>query len=170
MLFFLLPINFPNSSSLTESTSVYARYLKPHFSLSQPKALLSKAFGYLSKFCRASCPEVSQFSFCSSFTSIGYLAATAKYTSSTATGPDRVRYPMLKHLLCSGMNLLLYIFSLCWPMLFFPLPRSLLLLLPFTKRENLSTYLFAFGLSSHLLCPKAVRKCHTIPFTLFSGV
>ena len=33
--------NFPNCSSPRESTSVYAAYLRSHFSISQPKALLS---------------------------------------------------------------------------------------------------------------------------------
>ena len=35
--------NFPNCSSLGESASVYAAYLRSHFSVSQPKALHSKA-------------------------------------------------------------------------------------------------------------------------------
>ena len=48
--------NFPNCSSPRESASVYAVYLRSHFSVSQPKAPLSRAKGYLSKLCRATCP------------------------------------------------------------------------------------------------------------------
>ena len=40
--------NFPNCSSPRESASVYAAYLRSHFSVSQPKALRSRARGYLS--------------------------------------------------------------------------------------------------------------------------
>ena len=39
----------PNCSSPRESASVYAAYLRSHFSVSQPKALRSKARGYLSE-------------------------------------------------------------------------------------------------------------------------
>ena len=41
--------NFPNCSSPRDSASVYAAYLRSHFSVSQPKALLSGARGYLTK-------------------------------------------------------------------------------------------------------------------------
>ena len=40
--------------------------------------------------------------------------------SSTATGPDNVAYPVLKHLLCSGMHLVLHIFDLSGSLHFFP--------------------------------------------------
>ena len=52
----------------------------------------------------------SHSSFCSPFTPVEFLAA-AFYT---ATGPDKVAYPMLNHLPRSGMDLLLYIFNLSW--------------------------------------------------------
>ena len=41
--------NFPNCFSPRESVLVYAAYLKSHFSVSQPKALRSRAKGYLSE-------------------------------------------------------------------------------------------------------------------------
>ena len=41
--------NFPNCSSPWESALVYAAYLRSHFSISQPKALRSRARGYLSE-------------------------------------------------------------------------------------------------------------------------
>ena len=50
--------NFPNCSS-RESASVYADYLRSHFSVSQPKALRSRSRGYLTELRRATCPEVS---------------------------------------------------------------------------------------------------------------
>ena len=51
--------NFPNCSSPRESASVYAAYLRCHFSVSQPKALRSRARGYLSELRRATCSEES---------------------------------------------------------------------------------------------------------------
>ena len=47
--------NFPNCSSPRESASVYASYLKSHFSVSQPKTLSSRARDYFSELRRATC-------------------------------------------------------------------------------------------------------------------
>ena len=44
-------LNFPNCSSPRELASVYAAYLRSHFSVSQPMALHSRARGYLSELC-----------------------------------------------------------------------------------------------------------------------
>ena len=46
---------FPNCCSPRESASVYAAYLRSHFSVSQPKALRSRARGYLSELRRVTC-------------------------------------------------------------------------------------------------------------------
>ena len=104
--------NFPNCSSPRKSASVYAAYLSSHFSISQPKALRSRARGYLSELRRATCPEESHSSFCSPFTLAEFHAAASSLSSSTAIGPDKVAYPMLKHLPRSGMDfrfILLYL-------------------------------------------------------------
>ena len=112
--------NFPNCFSLRESASVYAAYLKFHFSISQPKALHSRAIGYLSELRRATCSEESHSSFCSPFSLAEFLAAASNLSSSSTTGPDKVAYPMPKHLPRSGMDFLLYIFNLSWSSHFFP--------------------------------------------------
>ena len=56
----------------------------------------------------------SHSSFCSLFSPAEFHAAASSLTPSTATGPDKVAYPMLKHLPRSGMDLLLYIFNFSW--------------------------------------------------------
>ena len=112
--------NFPNCSSPRESASVYAAYLRSHFSLSQPKALRSRARGHLSELRRATCLEESHSSFCSSFSLAEFHAAASNLSSSSATGPDKVVYPMLKHLPRSGMDFLLHIFNLSWSSHSFP--------------------------------------------------
>ena len=55
-----------------------------------------------------------------SFLSRGISCGCSSLSSSTATGPDKVSYPMLKHILRSGMDLLLYIFNLSWSSHSFP--------------------------------------------------
>ena len=112
--------NFPNCSSPSESASVYAAYLRSHFSVSQPKALLSRARGYLSELRRVTFPVESHSSFCSPFSPTEFHAAASNLFSSTATGPDKVAYPMLKHLPRSDMDFLLHIFNLSWSSHSFP--------------------------------------------------
>ena len=111
--------NFPNCSP-RESASVYAAYLRSHFSVSQPKTLHSRARGYLPELRRATCPEDSSLSFCFPSFPAEFLAAASILSSSTATDPDKVAYPMLKHLPRSGMDILLHIFNLSWTLHSFP--------------------------------------------------
>ena len=103
-----------------ESASVYAAYLRSHFSVSQPKTLCSRARSCLSELRQATCPEESYSSFCSPFFPAEFLAAASNLTYSTATGPDNVAYPMLKHLPRPGMDFLFHIFNLSWILHSFP--------------------------------------------------
>ena len=112
--------NFLNCSSPREAASVYAAYLRSHFSVSQLKALRSRTRGYLTELRRATCPEESRSSFCSPFSPAELLAAASNLSSSTATGPDKVAYPMLKHLPRSGMDFHLRILNLSWSSHSFP--------------------------------------------------
>ena len=95
---------------------VFGDYLRCHFSVSQPKTLCSRAKGYLSELRRATCAVEAYCSFCSPFSS----ATATNLSSFTASGPDKVAYPMLKHLPRSGMDFLLHIFNLSWSLHFFP--------------------------------------------------
>ena len=112
--------NFSNCSSPKKSALVYAAYLRSHFSVSQPKALRSRARGYLTELRRATCPVESHSSFCSPFTPAEFHAAASNLSSSTTTGPNHVAYPMLKHLPRSGIDFLLHIFNLSWASHSFP--------------------------------------------------
>ena len=51
---------------------------------------------------------------------LNFFAATSNFSLSTAIGPDKVAYPMLKHLPCYGMDFLHHIFNLSWPLHSFP--------------------------------------------------
>ena len=88
--------------------------------MSQPKALRSRARGYLTELRRATCPVESHSSFCSLFSPADFLAAASNLTPSTATGSEKIAYHMLKHLPRSGMELLPYIFNLSWSSHSFP--------------------------------------------------
>ena len=88
--------------------------------MSQPKALRSRARDYLTELRRATCSVESHSSFCSPFTPAEFHAAASNLSSSTAIGPDKVAYPMLKHLPRSGMDFLLHIFNLSWSSHSFP--------------------------------------------------
>ena len=111
--------NIPNSSSHRKSALIYADCLRSHFFVSQPKAPHSRDRNYLSELRRTTCPEDSHSSFCSSFFPAEFLAAVSNLSLSTATGPDKVAYPMLKHLPLSGMNFL-HNFDLSWTLHSFP--------------------------------------------------
>ena len=112
--------NFSNCFSPRKLASVYAAYVRSHFSVSQSKTLRSRARGYLSELRRATCPVESHSSFCSPFSPTEFLAAASNLFSFTATGPDKVAYPMLKHLPRSGMDFLPHIFNLSWTLHSFP--------------------------------------------------
>ena len=153
--------NFPSCFSPRESASVYAAYLRSHFSVSQPKALRSRARGYLSELRRATCSEESHSSFCSPFSLAEFLVAASKLSSSSATGPDKVAYPMLKHLPRSGMDFLLYIFNLSWSSHSFFSIWKTSSIIPIHKMGKLSTLLLPSGLS---LSPPAYQSCFNASF------
>ena len=97
-------LTFPNSSSTRKLASVYAAYMGYHFSVFQPKVLRSRARGYLSELRRATCLQEYHSSFYSPLSSTELLMAASNLSPSTAIGPDKVAYPMLKHLLRSASS------------------------------------------------------------------
>ena len=147
--------NFPNCSSPRESASVYAAYLRSHFSVSQPMTLRSRARGYLSELHRATYSVESHSSFCSPFSPAEFLAASSNLSSSTAIGPDKVAYPMLKHRPRSGMDFLLYIFNLSWSSHSFPSIRKTSSIISIHKTGKPLDSPASFWPISHLLRIKA---------------
>ena len=104
--------NFPNCSFSRESASVFfADYLRSHFSIFQA---ISPSFIEPHVLRTLACP------FAHPFSPTEFLAAASNLSSSTATCPDKVAYPMLKHLSRSGMDFLLHTFNLSWTSHSFP--------------------------------------------------
>ena len=97
------------------------------------KGLRSRARGYLSELRRATCPEKSHSSFCSPFSPAEFFVAASNLSSSTSSDTDKVAYPMLKHLLRSGMDFSLHIFNLSWSLHFFPSIRKKSSIIPIHK-------------------------------------
>ena len=112
--------DFRNCSSPRESASVFADYLRSHFFVPLPRVWRSRTRGYLSVLRRVTRAEESHSSFCFPFSPAEFLAATTNISSSTATGPDKVAYPMLKHHPRSGIDFLLHILKLSWSLHSFP--------------------------------------------------
>ena len=67
------------------------------------------------------------------FSPAKFLSAASNLSSSTAIGPDKVGYSMLKHLLRSGMDFLLHIFNHFWSLHFFPSLWKICSIIPIHK-------------------------------------
>ena len=135
---------------------VYTAYLRSHFSVSQPMTLRSRARCYLSELHQATCPPESQSSFCSPFSPTELLATASNLSSSTATGPEKVAYQILKHLPHSGMDFLLHVFNLSWSSHSYPSIWMTSSIIPIHKMEKPLDSPASFRLISlHLLHLKA---------------
>ena len=109
------------------------------------------ATGYLSELPRSTCPEESHSSFLFSFSCAEFLAAATNLSSFTATGPDKVAYPLLNHILCSGMDCLLHIFNLSWSSHSFPSIWKTFSIIPIYKMGKPLDSLAFFPNLAHLL-------------------
>ena len=139
--------NFPNCSSPRKSASVYAAYLRSHFSVSQPKALCSRARGYLSELRRATCLEESHSFFCSPFSSAELLAAASNLSLFTV----QTKLPIPCQSIFLALSWIFFFTSSIFPGLCIPFPPSgRHLLFPSTRWESLSTLLLPSGLSLSL--------------------
>ena len=118
----------------------------------------SRARSYLSELCRAICHEESHSSSCSLSSALNF-SRLPQTSLSTATGSDKIVYPILKHLLPSGMDFLLHIFNLSWFLHSFIRSRKPLLFQS-TRWKSLSTLLLPSGLS--LLPPVTQSSERTI--------
>ena len=163
----LPPLLTPNCFSPRESASVYAAYLRSHFSVSQSKALRSRVRDYLSELRRATCLEESHSSFCSPFFPAKFLATAPNIFSSTATGQDKDAYAMLKHLPRTGLDFLLHIFNLSWTLHFFPSFWKTSSIIPIYKMGKLLDTSASFRPISLIFCVSKLFKRIILSCLLF---
>ena len=90
----------------------------------------------MNKLRKASCEDASSLhnSFCSPFPWLNSPTAISKLSSSTASGPDQIAYPLLKHLPEPAQFLLLSLFDRSWSSHTFPSSWKPSTIIPIHKR------------------------------------
>ena len=89
----------------------------------------------------------SHSSFFSPFSLAEFVSVASNLSSFTATGPNKVAYPMLKHLPRSGMDFVLYNFNLSWTLHSFPSIWKTFSITPIYKMEKPLDFLLPSSLS-----------------------
>ena len=115
--------SFPGCSSPLDTANHYASYLRSHLSQATPHTSCRAERQFMNELRKASCEDASSLynSFCFPFSLTELSSATSKLSSSTASGPDQIAYPLLKHLpepaqllLLSLFNRFSHTFPSCW--------------------------------------------------------
>ena len=106
----------------------------------------------------------SHSSFCSPFSPAEFHAAASNLSSSTATGTDKVAYPMLEHLPRSGMDFLLHIFNLSWSSHSFPSIWKTSFIIPIHKPLESPASFRSISLTS---CVSKLFQCIILSRLLF---
>ena len=107
---------FPGCSSSLDTANHYASCLCSHLSLATPRTSRRAERQFMNELRKASCEEASTFhnSFCSPFSMAELSTAICKLSFSTASSPDQIAYPLLKHLPEPAQLLLLSLFNRSW--------------------------------------------------------
>ena len=134
--------NFTNRSFTRESASVHAAYLRSHFSVSQPKALRKRVRGYLSELHRATFPEESHSSFCSSFSSAEFLAATSSLSTLLLPSGPSLKPSAYQSFLNASYHL---VYSSFWNLIPFSLPIRPVSAWTVNSRSNSVPFSIHFG-------------------------
>ena len=114
--------SFPGCSSPLDTANHYASYLRSHLSQATSSTSRRAERQFMNGLRKASCEDASSLhnSFCSPFSLAELSTAICKLSSSTASGPDQIAYPLLKHLPEPAQLLLLSFFNRSWSSHTFP--------------------------------------------------
>ena len=114
--------SFPGCCSPRDTANQYASYLCSHLSQATPRASRRAERQFMNELRKASCEDASSLhnSFCSPFSLNELSTAISNLSSSTASGPDQIAYPLLKHLPEPAQLLLLSLFNRSWHSHIFP--------------------------------------------------
>ena len=109
--------------------------LRSHPSQATPRTSRRAKRQFMNKLRKASCEDASSLynSFCSPFSLTELSTAICKLSSSTASGPDQIAYPLLKHLPEPAQLLLLSLFNRSWYSHIFPSCWKLTTIIPIHK-------------------------------------
>ena len=114
--------SFPDCTSPLDTANHYASYLRSHLSQATPRSSRRAERQFMNELRKASCEDASSLhnSFCSPFSLNELSTAISNLSASTASGPDQIAYPLLKHLPEPAQLLLLSLFNRSWHSHTFP--------------------------------------------------
>ena len=129
--------SFPDCTSPLDTDNHYASYLRSHLSQATPRSSRRAERQFMNELRKANCEDASSLHnyFCSPFSLTELSTAISNLSSSTASGPDQIAYPLLKHLPEPAQLLFLF---LTGPGTLTPSPLvgNLPLSFPFINLEN----------------------------------
>ena len=115
--------SFPDCTCPLDTANHFASYLRSRLSQATPRSSRRAERQFMNELRKASCEDASSVhrSFCSPFSLTELSTAISNFSSSTASGPDQIAYPLLKHLPEPAQLLLLSLFNRSWHSHTFPL-------------------------------------------------
>ena len=125
--------SFPGCTFPLDTANHFASYLRSHLSQATPRTSRRADCQFMNELRKASCEGASSLhnSFCSPFSLAELSTAICKLSFFTASGPDQIAYPLLKHLPESAQLVLLSLFNRSWYSHTFPScwkPTSIILI------------------------------------------
>ena len=114
--------SFPDCTCPLDTANHFASYLRSRLSQATPRSSRRAERQFMNELRKASCEDASSLhnSFCSPFSLTELSTAICNFSSSTASGPDQIAYPLLKHLPEPAQLLLLSLFNMSWNSHTFP--------------------------------------------------
>ena len=136
--------SIPGCTSPLDTANHYASYLRSHLSQATPRTSRRAERQFMNELRKASCEEASSLhnSFCSPFLT-ELSTAISNLSSSTASGPDQIAYPLLKHLPEPAQLLLLSLLNRSWYSYTFPSSWKPTTIIPIHKPGKPTCSLFA---------------------------
>ena len=114
--------SIPDCTCPLDTANHFASYLRTRLSQATPRSSRRAERQFMNELRKASCEDASSLhnSFCSPFSLTELSTAISNFSSSTASGPDQIAYPLLKHLPEPAQLLLLSLFNRSWHSHTFP--------------------------------------------------
>ena len=127
--------SFPDCTCPLDTANHFASYLRSRLSQATPRSSRRAERQFMNELRKASCEDASSLhnSFCSPFSLTELSTAISNFSSSTASGPDQIVYPLLKHLPEPAQLLLLSLFNRSWHSHTFPSCWKLTTIIPIHK-------------------------------------